>query len=45
MNICIIQDLLGHGSMKTAEIYIHVAQHTRPASSFDSLDLRHRSSG
>ena len=29
-DIHIIQDLLGHSSMKTTEIYTHVAQRTRP---------------
>ena len=35
----IIQDLLGHSSIKTTEIYTHVAQRTRPPSPLDSLDL------
>ena len=35
----IIQDLLGHSSIKTTEIYTHVAQRTRPPSPLDSLGL------
>ena len=35
----IIQDLLGHNSIKTAEIYTHVAQRARPPSPLDSLGL------
>ena len=35
----IIQDLLGHSSIKTTEIYTHVAQRARPASPLDSLGL------
>ena len=35
----IIQDLLGHSSIKTTEIYTHVAQRARPPSSLDSLGL------
>ena len=35
----IIQDLLGHSSIKTTEIYIHVAQRARPLSPLDSLGL------
>ena len=35
----IIQDLLGHSSIKTTEIYTHVAQHARPPSPLDSLGL------
>ncbi|GAA3962744.1 tyrosine-type recombinase/integrase [Hymenobacter antarcticus] len=38
-SIRIIQDLLGHSSIKTTEIYTHVAQHARPASPLDSLGL------
>ncbi|MBT2557078.1 tyrosine-type recombinase/integrase [Hymenobacter sp. ISL-91] len=38
-DIRIIQDLLGHSSIKTTEIYTHVAQRTRPASPLDSLGL------
>ncbi|MBT2557488.1 tyrosine-type recombinase/integrase [Hymenobacter sp. ISL-91] len=38
-DIRIIQDLLGHSSIKTTEIYTHVAQHNRPASPLDSLGL------
>jgi integrase/recombinase XerD len=29
-DIRVIQDLLGHSSIKTIEIYTHVAQRTRP---------------
>lgn len=36
-DIRIIPDLLGHSSIKTTEIYTHVAQRTRPASPLDSL--------
>ena len=35
----IIQDLLGHSSIKTTEIYTHVAQRARPPSPLDSLEL------
>ena len=35
----IIQDLLGHSSIKTTEIYTHVAQRSRPPSPLDSLGL------
>ncbi|GAA4017281.1 hypothetical protein GCM10022408_33530 [Hymenobacter fastidiosus] len=38
-DIRIIQDLLGHSSIKTTEIYTHVAQRSRPASPLDSLGL------
>ncbi|GAB2941079.1 hypothetical protein GCM10027048_01900 [Hymenobacter coalescens] len=38
-DIRIIQDLLGHSSIKTTEIYTHVAQKNRPASPLDSLGL------
>lgn len=38
-DIRIIQDLLGHSSIKTTEIYTHVAQHARPASPLDSLGM------
>ncbi|GAB3727201.1 hypothetical protein GCM10027594_09130 [Hymenobacter agri] len=38
-DIRIIQDLLGHSSSKTTELYTHVAQRTRPASPLDSLGL------
>lgn len=35
----IIRDLLGHSSIKTTEIYTHVAQRARPPSPLDSLGL------
>ena len=35
----IIQDLLGHSSIKTTEIYTYVAQRARPPSPLDSLGL------
>ncbi len=35
----IIQDLLGHSSIKTTEIYTHVAQRARPLSPLDNLGL------
>ncbi|GGF24257.1 tyrosine-type recombinase/integrase [Hymenobacter cavernae] len=38
-DIRLIQDLLGHSSIKTTEIYTHVAQRTRPASPLDNLGL------
>ena len=38
-DIRIIQDLLGHSSIKTTEIYTHVAQRARPASPLDDLGL------
>lgn len=38
-DIRFIQDLLGHSSIKTTEIYTHVAQNKRPASPLDTLGL------
>jgi integrase/recombinase XerD len=38
-DIRIIQSLLGHSSIKTTEIYTHVAQNNRPASPLDALGL------
>lgn len=38
-DIRIIQDLLGHSSIKTTGIYTHVARHKRPASLLDDLGL------
>ena len=38
-NIRFIQDLPGHSSIKTTEIYTHVAQRVRPPSPLDSLGL------
>ena len=35
----VIQDLMGHSSIKTTEIYTHVAQRSRPVSPLDSLGL------
>ena len=35
----IIQDLLGHSSIKITEIYTHVAQLARPPSPLDNLGL------
>ncbi|MBC6697987.1 tyrosine-type recombinase/integrase [Hymenobacter puniceus] len=38
-DIRVIQDLLGHSSIKTTEIYTHMAQRSRPVSPLDSLGL------
>ena len=38
-DIRIIQDLPGHASIKTTEIYPRVAQHKRPASPLDDMGL------